>query len=156
MMIVDEVLGIVREPHLIISSDRTEFQSFDGLPSHRRNVFPVNLEPIIEHCSVFPRLLNIVPPPSDLEHHHLTAESHSCGDRHNHYYLSSFIPASNIYAWHRAQVKICWQGQGHWGHDLLDFPGHNGASGSQPSGRHWLTMQAEARLPLLVAAQDLS
>ena len=85
----DEGLGIVREPLLIISSDRTEFQSFDGLPSHRRNVFPVNLEPIIEHCSVFPRLLNIVPPPSDLEHHHLTAESHSCGDRHNHYYLSS-------------------------------------------------------------------
>ena len=84
----DEGLGIVREPLLIISSDRTEFQSFDGLPSHRRNVFPVNLEPIIEHCSVFPRLLNIVPPPSDLEHHHLTAESHSCGDRHNHYYLS--------------------------------------------------------------------
>ena len=56
----DEGLGIVREPLLIISSDRTEFQSFDGLPSHRRNVFPVNLEPIIEHCSVFPRLLNIV------------------------------------------------------------------------------------------------
>ena len=98
MMTVDEVLGIVREPHLIISSDRTEFQSFDGLPSHRRNVFPVNLEPIIEHCSVFPRLLNIVPPPSDLEHHHLTAESHSCGDRHNHYYLSSLISASNIYS----------------------------------------------------------
>ena len=73
-MIVDEELGIVREPHLIISSDRTEFQSFDGLPSHRRNVFPVNLEPIIEHCSVFPRLLNIVPPPSDLEHHHLQQE----------------------------------------------------------------------------------
>ena len=46
-------MAIIEKSQILTSSDQAGFQSFDGLARHRSNVFPVDLEQIIGHCSTY-------------------------------------------------------------------------------------------------------
>ena len=46
-------MAIIEKSQILTSSDQAGLQSFDGLARHRSNVFPVDLEQIIGHCSTY-------------------------------------------------------------------------------------------------------
>ena len=46
-------MATIEKSQILTSSDQAGFQSFDGLARHRSNVFPVDLEQIIGHCSTY-------------------------------------------------------------------------------------------------------